>query len=553
MLLSMKESGSIIDRDKYSDLFLRITRAAGILVPIAAISYGFFVMQGIGERSPLYNYSASIIVFVLFAILAIAQYIVKPRTPLSLGVFVALYHVFGAAYLIACPGIIGPIVFCWIVLTLITEIFYGRNYAVLSLAAITATFLFLYLSEPVVTTQDMLLYPMYLIIIIVSSILIGLLRRVQIVEHQDLKRTQTQEQLQRGQLTTLINSVGMAIVSTSGTGTIRVYNAALLSLLDTNDSLTGKKLGTALHLYDSDGKPVEFEHVTSQVTHQIEREDLYHRFDDGESIRLSISAAPIRGKFGTNTNQREGFIFIIRDITREKSLEEERDEFISVVSHELRTPITITEGTLSNLRFLLESGKDPVTLSESLKEAHEQIVYLANMVNDLSTLSRAERSVADAPEDVDVRELCEELYHRYQPKAAEKNIVLHLDLGHRLRPVSVSRLYLEEILQNFITNAIKYTQQGSVTLSVAHRNGHTEFAVQDSGIGISKTDQKKIFNKFYRSEDYRTRETSGTGLGLYVVRKLADKLDTEIKVESRLNHGSTFHFALKDSEDSSTA
>lgn len=552
MQISMKESGAIAERDKYSELFLRITRAAGILVPIAAICYGIVVALGGVDRSPLYNQSIANWVFALFIILATSQYIIKPHTSLSLGIFVGLYHLLGAVYLIVSPGFLGPIVFCWVVLTLITEIFYGRLYAMLSLMLLTGVCLLLYLSEPLITTVVTAQYTAFLSMIVVSSVLIGLLRRVQVVEHQDLKRTQSQEHLHKSQLTALINSVSMAIVSTSRTGTIRVYNAALLNLLDTNDSLTGKKLETAFHLYDAHGQPVEFEAIIKQVTHQLERDDLFHRFDDGESIRLSISAAPIRGKFTGDSNQSDGFIFIIRDITREKSLEEERDEFISVVSHELRTPITITEGTLSNLRFLLDGKKDPALLSASLKEAHEQIVYLASMVNDLSTLSRAERSEADEPEVVDVKQTCEELYHQYQEKATEKGLSLHLDLGHKLGTLVVSPLYLEEILQNFITNAIKYTPKGTVTLSAHRRNGRVEFAVADSGIGISKSDQKKIFEKFFRSEDFRTRETSGTGLGLYVVHKLADKLGTTIEVESRLNHGSTFSFALKSQPEDQT-
>lgn len=542
----MKESGAIAERDKYSELFLRITRAAGIVMPLAVIAYGIAVELGIVSGSPIHNTTISIIVFVLFILLATSQYIIKPNTAFTLGIFIGLYHLLGAMYLIFSSGVISPLVITWVVLTFITEIFYGRLYAAMSLMILSGIYLILFIAEPVSSTLMWFEYPMYLMVVIVSSVLIGLLRRVQVVEHQDLKRTQTQEHLHKSQLTALINSVSMAIVSTSRTGTVRVYNAALLSLLDTNESLAGKKLETLFHLYDTDGQPVQFSDIMQQVTHQLERDDLFHRFEDGESIRLSINAAPIRGKFTEGGNQSDGFIFIIRDITQAKSLEEERDEFISVVSHELRTPITITEGTLSNLRFLLDSKKDPSALSGALKEAHEQIVYLASMVNDLSTLSRAERSVADDSEEVNVRELCEELYNRYQPKAEEKGLSLHLDVGHRLGTIVVSPLYLEEILQNFITNAIKYTQHGSITLSVARRNGEFEFAVRDTGIGISKSEQKKIFDKFYRSEDYRTRETSGTGLGLYVVDKLADKLGTHIVVESRLNHGSTFSFALKD-------
>ena len=115
--------------------------------------------------------------------------------------------------------------------------------------------------------------------------------------------------------------------------------------------------------------------------------------------------------------------------------------------------------------------------------------------------------------------------------------------GH-LGSVFTSRLYLEELMQNLVSNAIKYTQSGSVTIKITRKNDLIKFAVQDTGIGISRSEREKIFDKFYRSEDYRTRESSGTGLGLYLSAQLADKMGTWLKLTSRMNHGSTFFFEL---------
>jgi len=176
------------------------------------------------------------------------------------------------------------------------------------------------------------------------------------------------------------------------------------------------------------------------------------------------------------------------------------------------------------------------------------VLYLAKMVNDLSTLSRAERGVADAGEDIDVQELMHKLHTQYEKDASSRSLHLNLELGTKLGSVHASRLYLEELLQNFITNAIKYTHEGSITVTAKQKKGNVIFAVKDSGIGISRGDQQKIFNKFYRSEDYRIRETNGTGLGLYVSTKLSHKLGTQINLTSRLNHGSTFSFELPQSD-----
>lgn len=341
------------------------------------------------------------------------------------------------------------------------------------------------------------------------------------------------------QLLTVFNSLSVGMLSLDKKGIIRLYNAALANLLDTNRALIGEKANTVFHLVDNSGKPVELMDLVAK-TYGVRNDDVSLCYEDGDTIRLGILINPIR----TVQNEIDGYIFVIEDITREKSLEEERDEFISVISHELRTPITITEGSISNAQLLLERGAQVELLKKTFTEAHDQIVFLANMVNDLGTLSRAERGVGDTLELIDVDVLAHELYTKYAPRAASKGLQLNLNIIGRAGTVSTSRLYLEEILQNFITNSIKYTREGSVTLSIKKTASGMLFAVKDTGIGISKTDQKQIFEKFYRSEDYRTRETSGTGLGLYVVQKLARKLDVTIKVESHLNHGSTFSFTL---------
>jgi len=365
-------------------------------------------------------------------------------------------------------------------------------------------------------------------------------------EHDRLTKLRDKQHDQRESLLTIINGTAQAIFTVSSKGRIRIYNAALLSLMDTNESLSGKRVDDVMALQDKSGEPVSLFELMKNGTH-FERDDLNLRFADGDTIRLQLSVNKIQSAFSANhQNDGHGYVCIARDVTKQKSLEEERDEFISVISHELRTPITIAEGTISNVQYFMEHGSDAAKLAGSLKNAHDQIMLLANMINDLGTLSRAERGVGDAIEEIDLQALAETLYHTYQPSAEKKGLTLNLDAGARLGSITTSRLYLEEALQNFITNAIKYTPSGSVTLEIKRVSTGVSFAVKDTGIGISKADLKHVFEKFYRSEDYRTRETSGTGLGLYVVVKLMQKLGTKIEVSSRLNHGSTFGFVLKD-------
>jgi two-component system phosphate regulon sensor histidine kinase PhoR len=542
----MGDGGAIKDNDKYSELFLRITRTSGILVPFVAASYGIAAAYKVVGRSPAYSGPGLFIMASLFVLLGIVQDIHKPNKPVSLGVYIGLYHVIGLLYLYVGPGFISPIAFCWIVLAFITEIFYGGKAVIITFGVITLSAVVTFLAEPNKRFHAFN-YAVYLLIILVSCAILILLRRVQLVEHEDLKRTQVQEQFQREQLRALINNVGMAIASTTYTGRIQSYNAAMLELLDTHESLNGKQLDEVFHFVNSSGKPVLLKSILSTTHRVTEREDLRHKFASGEMMNVSISCAPISSNATINDQDSGGYIFIIRDITKAKSLEEEREEFISVVSHELRTPVATVEATISLMLYQMEHNKDPAYLEPAFQTAHKQILYLASMIKDLTTLSRAERGVADMPETVNVNEVMTELHRNYLERARNKGLELQLELLPDGTTVPTSKLYLEEILQNFMTNAIKYTEKGRVTIGAKNLANEVEFIVKDTGIGISKSDQKRIFDKFYRSEDYLTRKHSGTGLGLYVVHKLAQKVHGKIRVDSTLNEGSTFTLVLQKS------
>lgn len=356
----------------------------------------------------------------------------------------------------------------------------------------------------------------------------------------ELERSREKERLERERLLALVNSMGDAVIATNEKGEIRIYNGAASNLLDTNADLTGKPITRVLHLRQADGKKVPLMKMLDELQGNIVRTDLLHQFADKERMNLYLNIALIH--LGYQNEGERGYTFLLRDITKEKSLEQERDEFISVVSHELRTPIAIAEGSLSNALILQKRGISQQMINQSITEAHDQVLFLSKMANDLATLSRAERGTETLEiEPVDLGSFLEELRATYEPQAKEKNLTLAIKAKTPLKPLPTSRLYLQEILQNFITNAIKYTKEGTVTISVeSNSHGAAIFRVKDSGIGISKSDQKHLFEKFFRSEDYRTRENSGTGLGLYLVKKLADKLGAKISLQSRLNYGSTF-------------
>lgn len=347
-------------------------------------------------------------------------------------------------------------------------------------------------------------------------------------------------ELERQRLASLINSMADAVVALDARQRIVISNAAALDIFDVNSSLDGRLLRDVFAPHDGNNQPVDVSRVLANCTTQFTTRDwrLYYAKDD--YIDLYISIAPVQ--LGYGQEHASGWVLLMRDITREKSFEEERDEFISVVSHELRTPIAISEGNIGNAEFIYEkSGINNPAIKEALKQAHDQVNFLSGLINDLATLSRAERGKLEVEvEPINAHQLCESLAADYTVQAAAKQLDFVLELDPGLELLQSSKLYVREILQNFITNAIKYTMKGRVTLQARPVAKGVQFTVSDTGIGISKSDQEKVFDKFFRSEDFHTREQSGTGLGLYVTMKLARLIHAEIELDSVPGKGSNF-------------
>lgn len=538
----MNYDGDPHSRSGQIGLWMRI---AGLLFPVLFILQGIMVSLG---HLPQDRY-ISHFVFIVISLLFLATSVISVLLPISFrpGIYIRTFvlQLFGLVLISITTGFVTP-------LTIIVALMLYDSYRLLSIPGLTVSSLMLFAAVGIdiyrgiqMGSNDLTSILIMIISVILFMIIILMVLSTQMVRQSALESSRRQEELQRFRLATLMNNLRDGIISTDEDGMIRIYNAAALNILDTNDSLNGRFINDILQLKDQRGRRVNLYNKLKKSRH-LQTDELYFNYED-ETIRLDITATELlSGKASSEKLDIDGgFIIIIRDVTLQKNLDDERDEFISVVSHELRTPLAIAEGTLDNIELMLQQknvGHDK--LIDSLGTAHEQILFLSRMVNDLSTLSRAERGVADEPELIDVKDMLEAMYREYLPSAEDAGLRLDLNLEPQLGNINVSRLYMNELLQNLITNAIKYTKKGSVTISATKNKDKITFSIKDTGIGIGKNEQQKIFEKFYRSEDYRTRETRGTGLGLYVAIKLARKLNTSFDVKSRLNVGSEFSFAI---------
>ncbi len=350
--------------------------------------------------------------------------------------------------------------------------------------------------------------------------------------------------IEHQRLVSLINSMGDAVIAVDRHLKIVTYNGAALNILDRNILVSGTLLSSVLRLINKRNQHVNLERLVENAHKSLSSRDYRIVYKDENAANVYLSIAPVRLGYGKGADQ--GFVLLLRDITHEKSLEEEREEFISVVSHELRTPLAIAEGNISNAQLIVKKHHGNRMVNEALRQAYDQIRFLSDMINDLSTLSRAERGKLTLNiEPINITELVHDLIQNYQPEANGKSLQLHSEVDPGLELLNSDRLYVREVLQNFITNAIKYTEKGSVTISAKpHPEGGAIFTVRDTGIGISKADRERVFEKFFRSEDFRTRQNKGTGLGLYVTMKLAKLLHARINLDSELNKGSEFRITI---------
>lgn len=518
---------------RYAGLFFCL----GSVLTTTLISKGYF-------PSDSFHWWAYYVSFPSTLVAGFAMVLWMPPTYKKNLLFIVFFHILSVLVLVFVAGFQPIFLLIWLLLIIGTDAYLGRRagmagFLLLFVSAIAWMLMHLGGGFNLVFDTMTQVVLVFVIVYVVSRI-----REVSALRDSELEVSREQERLERERLLALINSMGDAVIATNDDGEIRIYNGAALSLLDTNESLLGRSIQKTLNLRDTHKKEVSIAEIFKNVTGSTSRSDLEHVFKDGDTINLYMNVAPIH--LGYQHSGERGYIFILRDITKEKSLEEERDEFISVVSHELRTPIAIAEGNLSNAILLKEHKVDPKMVDDAMHDAHEQILFLSRMANDLATLSRAERGKQTLEiEEVSATELLDKLKTDYLPEAEKKGLELKIIAEGKLKSIFTSKLYVQEILQNFLTNSIKYTKQGSVTVTAKKGDkGHLVFEVKDTGIGVSKADQKHLFEKFFRSEDYRTRESSGTGLGLYLVQKLAQQIHANIAFKSRLNFGSTFSIEI---------
>jgi PAS domain S-box-containing protein len=231
------------------------------------------------------------------------------------------------------------------------------------------------------------------------------------------------------------------------------------------------------------------------------------------------------------------------DITARKEAERMKSDFVSFVSHQLRTP-------LSGMNWMLELANDtpglPETARDYIAEARESADRLGGLVNDLLDVSRLESGrLALALEPVQLGELTRSVLDESRALVEAKGHQLRLELSEAAPSVLADAQLMRQAVANLMSNAIKYTPAGgTIEVVLAQEDGHLRWQVKDSGIGIPKAAQPRLFEKFYRADNALAMETEGTGLGLNLVRLIIEQFGGTVWCDSEEGHGATFGFAV---------
>jgi two-component system phosphate regulon sensor histidine kinase PhoR len=217
---------------------------------------------------------------------------------------------------------------------------------------------------------------------------------------------------------------------------------------------------------------------------------------------------------------------------------------VANVSHEFKTPLTAIQGFAETL--LAGAIDDPQNRERFLGIILEHSHRLARLTDDLLKLSQMDADRLELEiRRISVSELIESCVQTAGHRAAEKDILVSVSIPGDLPDIAGDHRRLAEILQNLLDNAIQYTLPGGrIILSAAVRDPDVIFAVADTGIGIPKVDQSRIFERFYRVDAARSREAGGTGLGLAIAKHLVEVHGGRIWVDSEIGQGSEFHFSV---------
>jgi PAS domain S-box-containing protein len=349
-------------------------------------------------------------------------------------------------------------------------------------------------------------------------------------------------------------TVGIYRSTTDSQGRLLTVNPAFAQIMgyESPEAMLESVTDIRSQFYVNPADRERFRHLLREKGMVEGFETLFHR-KDGETIDVSISSNVIKNANGEILYY-EG---ILEDITEKKQASQFRiakeaaeaankhkSEFLANMSHELRTPLN---AILGYTELILDKiyGEVPDKILEVLERLEKNGRHLLNLINDVLDLSKIEAGqLVLSLDEYSMEDVIQTVITSVEALAAEKNLKLNVMVPADLKVGKGDQQRIAQVLLNLVGNAIKFTEKGEVKVAVGVSNETFLISVSDTGPGISKADQKKIFEEFQQADGSSTRQKGGTGLGLSIAKKIVEMHGGQIWVESTLGKGSNFRFTL---------
>ena len=353
------------------------------------------------------------------------------------------------------------------------------------------------------------------------------------------------EIIQKANLESILESIADGVIVADSQNEVDIANLPACNILDIpREQLLGKSINELLGLYGHFGE--SWIHTINDWANNADRIEQWTYLADQlvtEDKFISVHLSPV-----LSDNQFYGTVSIFRDITKEVEVDKLKSEFVSTVSHELRTPMTSIKG-YADLMLMGAAGtmtEPQIRYLQVIKNNADRLHMLVNDLLDISRIETGKTGLDLRPLDI--------------PQIIDQVVEGHLDgrIQHESRELQVSTQFapslplvnadharITQILTNLLDNALNYTPDGGqIMVNAKATHSYVYITVKDSGIGIAKENQGKIFDRFFRAEDSDVQRVPGTGLGLAIVRSLIEMHGGRLKVESSLGKGSSFTFNL---------
>lgn len=368
-----------------------------------------------------------------------------------------------------------------------------------------------------------------------------------------LKSSLKKEQL-RSQA--ILNDLEDGIVLVDTSGVIQLFNPSAGKISGWKvEEAVGLDHKTIMPIADADGNKLDdasnpfVQVLASKET--VRNNDLTVVTRTYTNVPVSLIVTPL---IDQSTATLIGAIAVIRDTTKDKAQEKQRADFISTASHEMRTPIAAIDGYLA-LALNDKTVSIPDSTKNYLEKARAATQHLGTLFQDLLTSSKAEDGrISNHPVVIEVGELLQQATDDARFNAEKKELQLEYLNGvdGNSGQATVAPLFyvyadpdrMKEVVHNLIDNGIKYTQYGKISVILSGDTQNVQIQIKDTGPGIAEDDRQHLFQKFYRVDNSFTRTIGGTGLGLYICRKIIELYNGKIWVESEVGKGSSFNISL---------